>query len=190
MRADPQGGISAGGADKAERRRAQGAARPSGRQAKQCPTDPVSRNQEGDQYRRRALSIRSNADADVLRPRTLLSTELTLTGDGMARNQVAGCFSLDVWFADVCAGCADELPSDAFGSGEFGSGVSQDRNRPGQALTIIRGRSINKLAHRVRLSPPGFALHESGRVRPSSPGNHSWGERLQNDSVTFQEGHT
>jgi len=31
-------------ADKAERRRAQGAARPSGRQAKQCPTDPVGRN--------------------------------------------------------------------------------------------------------------------------------------------------
>src|SRR5215831_639992 len=36
-RADPQGRILTGGADKAERRRAPGAVRPLGRQAPQCP---------------------------------------------------------------------------------------------------------------------------------------------------------
>ena len=48
-RADPQGGILTGGADKAERRRAPGAVRPLGRQAPQCPAvtaakenDPVA----------------------------------------------------------------------------------------------------------------------------------------------------
>src|SRR5665213_4046110 len=37
-RPDPQGGIPAGGANKAERRRTQGAVRPLGRQAQRCPT--------------------------------------------------------------------------------------------------------------------------------------------------------
>jgi hypothetical protein len=48
-RADPQGRILTGGADKAERRRAPGAVRPLGRQAPQCPAvtaakenDPVA----------------------------------------------------------------------------------------------------------------------------------------------------
>ena len=39
-RTDPKGRILAGGAKKAERRRAQGAARRTRRQAKQCPRDP------------------------------------------------------------------------------------------------------------------------------------------------------
>jgi hypothetical protein len=38
-RTNPEGGIQAGGADKAERRRAQGVARPSGRQAQLSPTE-------------------------------------------------------------------------------------------------------------------------------------------------------
>src|SRR5271156_5429411 len=42
-RPDPQGGIQVGGANKAERRRAQGAVRPRGRQAQRCPTVTAAR---------------------------------------------------------------------------------------------------------------------------------------------------